>query len=56
MWIIFTIVILLLLVLGLYLIQLEIGRKNWKRVALYVILLVACVIATRFALIYIASR
>ncbi len=41
MWWILSVIILAILVGGLFLVQREIGRKNWVRVGIYVALLVA---------------
>ncbi len=41
MWWILSVIILAILVGGLFLVQREIGRKNWVRVGIYAALLVA---------------
>ena len=50
-WILFVVVILLLLVGGLFLVQREIGRKNWVRVGIYTVLLIAYFVVGHFVLL-----
>ena len=50
-WIVFVIIILALLVGGLFLVQREIGRKNWVKVGIYSALLLAYFVIGHFVLV-----